>query len=141
MSTDNEQLATEFFDALYGGDLDAVLERMSDDVEWWLIGLLPASGRYVGKEAIVNELLAPFEPVWEERTQTHEVCNLFSANDHVLVELIGGGETAHGNQYRNIYCYVLRVADGKITRVRGYTDTGYALGLLWGPQRAFPAFD
>jgi len=35
----------------------------------------------------------------------------------------------------------VRVREGQIDRIRCYTDTGYALGLLWGPQRERPPID
>jgi ketosteroid isomerase-like protein len=138
--TDNERVARDFFDAVYRADVEGALALMSEHVEWWLIGSLPASGRYVGKDAIVSELLAPFRPVWEGKPQSHTVSHVVAADDHVVIELTGGGTTAHGNRYRNFYCYVLRIRGGKVERVRGYTDTGYALGLLWGPQRTEPSF-
>lgn len=140
-SSESERLARGFFEALYGGELDAAFELLADDVEWWLIGNLPASGRYVGKDAIRDELLAPFAPVWEGRAQTLAINNVVANDDHAVLELTGRGTTAHGNQYENFYCYVVRTRDGLIERIRGYTDTGYALGLLWGPQRERPPFD
>jgi len=141
LSTDNEQVARDFFDALYRADVDTAFSLLSEDVQWWLVGNLPASGLYVGKEAIAEELLAPFGAVWQGNPQSHEVNNLVAADDQVVVELVGGGTTAHGSRYENFYCYVLRFRDGKIDRVRAYTDTAYALGLLWGPQRSRPSYD
>lgn len=142
MSTQNEQVARDFFAAIYAGDVDALLAKLADDAEWWLIGLLPQSGRYVGKDAIVNDLLAPFGAVWEENKQTFELHSVLASGDHVVVELSSRGTTAHGNSYHGIYCYVLRFdGDGRIARVRAYVDTGYALGILFAGQRDFPTFD
>jgi ketosteroid isomerase-like protein len=95
----------------------------------------------VGKAAIEEELLAPFARIWEDRQQRVTFNNVVAAGDQVVVELTGGGTTADDNQYENHYCYVVRVRDGRIDRIRGYTDTGYALGMLWGPQRQRPSFD
>lgn len=141
MSTDNEQLARDFFAAIYAGDAPALLGMLSDDAEWWLTGQLPQSGRYVGKDAILNDLLAPFGAVWEDNKQTYELHTVLAAGDHVVVELSSRGTTAHGSAYHGLYCYVLRMADGAIERVRAYVDTGYALGVLFGAQREFPSFD
>jgi ketosteroid isomerase-like protein len=138
----NEQIVLEFFEALYRADRDEVLAHLSDDVEPRLAGILPASGRHIGKEAITGELLEPFGPIWDGRSQAHSVKNLIAAGDDVAVELIGGGRTAAGSNYENLYCFVVRVGDdGKITRVRAYTDTGDALGRLCGPLRRAPSYD
>lgn len=139
--TDVEQIGLRFLDAVYRMDGPAVLAMLSDDIEWWLLGNLPASGVYVGKEAVVNDMLSAFGPVWGANTTSHDVRHVVAAGDHVVVELVGGGTTAHGNRYENFYCFVLRARDGRIDRVRTYTDTGYALGMLWGPQRERPSFD
>lgn len=141
MSAEAGSLVRSFFEALYAGDVGVALGCLAADAEWWLVGSLPASGRYQGKAAIETELLAPFASVWEDQPQHVAINNLIAAGEQVVIELTGSGVTAHGNRYENFYCYVVRVREGAIDRIRGYTDTGYALGVLWGPQRIRPSFD
>jgi uncharacterized protein len=140
-SAETEAIATTFFERLYAGEAERALDLLADDVVWWLIGNLPASGRYEGLEAVRRDLLEPFGPVWDGQPQSATIEHTIASGDHAVLELTGGGTTAHGNEYENFYCYVVRVRDGRIDRIRGYTDTGYALGLLWGPQRERPPID
>ena len=141
-SSETEQLARTFFERQYAGDLDGAMSLLADDAVWWLIGTLPASGRYDGKQEILTRLLAPFAPVWEGSDgQTADIRHVVASDDHVVLEITARGTTAHDNQYENFYCYVVRIRDGLIDRIRTYTDTGYALGLLWGPQRERPPID
>jgi ketosteroid isomerase-like protein len=140
-ATETEQIARDFFERLYAGDLGAALELFAEDGIWWMIGLLPASGRYVGRTALRTELLEPMGPVWEGNLQELTISNVVANDNHAVVELEAHGTTAASNHYKNYYCYVVRVKDGQIDRVRGYTDTGYALGVLWGPQRSGPPIE
>ena len=143
MSGDNNAaLAREFFERQYAGDVDGAMAMLADDAVWWLIGTLPASGSHVGPEAIRTRLLAPFAPIWEGGSgQTPDIRSVIADGEHVVLEITAQGTTGHGSRYENFYCYALRVRDGRIDRIRTYTDTGYALGVLWGPLRDHPPID
>ena len=43
--------------------------------------------------------------------------------DRVIVEQTMSATLANGNSYRNDYCFVLELRDGRIHRVREYMDT------------------
>lgn len=37
----NKQTVTEFMEVFSGGDVDAILDRMTDDATWWVAGNIP----------------------------------------------------------------------------------------------------
>ena len=52
-------------------------------------------------------------------------------DDQVAVEAEGDGLTAAGVPYRNQYCFVFKLADGKVKQVNEYFCTVHADEVLW----------
>ena len=56
---DNKQVVQEFFAAGERGDMDACFSLLADDITWTNIGSTAFSGSYVGKQALIEELIGP----------------------------------------------------------------------------------
>ena len=56
---DNKQVVLQFFAAGERGDMDACLALLADDITWTNIGSTAFSGSYVGKRALIEELIGP----------------------------------------------------------------------------------
>jgi ketosteroid isomerase-like protein len=95
---------------------------LDDEVTWTLMGSLPRSQTYDGKDAVLaffGTVAGSFRP----GSITREVQNVIVDGDYAAVEIKRGGVTAAGAAYRNDHVLVIRVKDGKFAAVREYIDT------------------
>lgn len=123
MSTDrNKAVVMGFFDAASRGDMDAAFALIADDVTWTNIGSTRFSGSYVGKQAIIEELIGPLFGQLKAGI-TPNIERLIAEGDTVVVLSTGSAETHDGARYDNTYCQVMRIRDGQIAEVTEYFDT------------------
>jgi ketosteroid isomerase-like protein len=134
-AADNKKLMKEIFAGLASRNGTLFIERMTDDVSWICIGANKWSGTYAGKEAVLRDLLGPLRGRLVERSRT--VAHRFIAEgDYVVVEARGDNFTKAGKRYDNEYCFVFRLADGKIREVKEYADTALIDAVLGDPREA-----
>ena len=126
---DNKRLIHSFFDAGNRGDLDGCLGLLDERVKWTNIGSTKFSGTFVGKEALLKDLLGPvFGRLKTGIRSTLE--NIVAEHDFVVVQSRGHAETVDGRQYNNTYCHVFKIEGGKISEVTEYMDTELANSVL-----------
>ena len=53
------------------------------------------------------------------------VVDCVSEGNQVVLELRNGGQLPDGQPYEMVYCFILRVRDGRIVSMREYADTAY----------------
>jgi len=128
-ATENKQLLQHAFAQIERGDSGPFRAALADDVRWINIGTTPWSGTFTGKQAVVDELLAPLRTKLVERTKV--IAHRFiAADDYVVVEGVGQNMTKAGKPYNNTYCWVCRLADGRITEITEYCDTDLVRAVL-----------
>ena len=122
--SDAKQFLSEWFDRLEetGWDGSIFLDALADDLTWTATGSSPVSGTYHGKEEYAEKVYRPLD----ER--------LASWPRPVVERIIGEGEWAtvmfhseggrgkNGVDYNMRYCWVMRVAQGKVREVIGFYD-------------------
>ena len=90
-----------------------------------------------GQAAVTSELFAALRRKMDRITT---VAHRFIAEgDHVAVEARGANTTKAGRPYCNSYCFVFRVADGKLAEVTEYMDSELVTAVLGDPEWAFPS--
>ncbi|NRF67871.1 nuclear transport factor 2 family protein [Aquincola sp. S2] len=134
-SSDNKQLMQRIFDALAEGDGRPFVDAMDDDFTWVIPGQATWSGRWEGKQAVRRELLRPLFARFAS-TYTNRALRFIAEDDHVVVECRGDVMTHGGQAYRNTYCYVCRLADGRLKELTEYMDTEHAAQVLGAPTTA-----
>ena len=118
----NKQVVLDFYAAGARGDMDRCFELLADDIAWTNIGTTKFSGTFVGKQALMDELLGPlFGQLKAGIGSTIE--RLTAEGDIVVAQTSGTAETHDGTPYNNSYCQVIQVRDGKIAAVKEYFDT------------------
>ncbi|MDJ0751416.1 MAG: nuclear transport factor 2 family protein [Woeseiaceae bacterium] len=123
MSTeDNKQLVLDFYAAGARGDMDACFAMLADDIQWTNIGSTKLSGTFVGKQALVEQLLGPLFGQLKAGISS-EIERLTAEGDIVVAQTSGTAETHDGTPYNNTYCQIIRIADGKFAEVTEYMDT------------------
>ena len=120
-ATANKQLLQEIFAALAQTNSRPLVDAMADDFRWTMVGSNKWAKTYAGKQAVIGELFAALRRKMDRVTT---IAHRFIAEgDHVVVEARGANTTKAGVPYCNTYCFVFRLADGKLAEVTEYMDS------------------
>jgi ketosteroid isomerase-like protein len=124
---ENTELVQQAYGSFRNGDIPAVLDSLSEDVQWVTAEIkgVPVGGTWRGREQ-VGQFFQTLSDVQEARQfEPRE----FIAQDDRVVAL--GHYAWHvestGREWESDFAHVFTVRDGKITRFQEYTDTA-ALG-------------
>jgi ketosteroid isomerase-like protein len=121
-AAENKALMQEVFAELERGNGRPFVDALADDIRWTIIGTTDWSGRWEGKAAVRTRLLVPLFDQFATRYRNRAV-RLIAEDDHVVIECRGDVITKQGHPYRNTYCYVCRLEDGKVRELTEYCDT------------------
>lgn len=129
----NRRLMQDVFAALAAGDSRPFGEAMAEGFRWVVMGSTKWSRAYEGRQAVLTELLGPLR-VRLQGGQTHTIAHRIIADrDTVVVLARGNNVTASGQRYDNEYCFVIRLADGKMRELIEYADTQLMATVLGDP--------
>jgi ketosteroid isomerase-like protein len=127
----NKELVKRTWQTLLGGNPDAALANLTDDVTWFVTGTLKGvSGLKKGKEA-VRAFVGSVAQAFPGGLET-EIKNTYGEGDTVILELVNRGTSVRGKPYENEYCFIFDLAGGKIRAVREYVDLAKATVALAG---------
>jgi len=128
-AVENKQLMQQIFSELSKGNGKPFIESMADDFCWTITGTTKWSKTYHGKQAVLTELLQPLFSQFENQ-YTNTAHRFIAENDYVVVECRGHVTTKAGIPYNNTYCYVCRLAKGKLQELTEYLDTELVTATL-----------
>ena len=128
-AVENKQLLQNIFSELSKGNGKPFVESLADDICWTIIGSTKWSGTYRGKQAVLNELLKPLFAQFADQ-YTNTAHHFIAEDDYVVVECRGRVTTKSGAPYNNTYCWICRVADGKLQELTEYLDTELVTAAL-----------
>jgi ketosteroid isomerase-like protein len=134
-AVENKQLFQEIFAGLAVGDGRHFIDSLADDFCWTITGTTAWSGTYRGKEDVRAKLLRPLFEQFANR-YTNALHRIVAEGDYVVIECRGKVTTKTGKPYNNTYCWVCRVADGKLTELTEYMDTELVATVLLPPRTA-----
>ncbi|TQJ29950.1 ketosteroid isomerase-like protein [Microbacterium sp. SLBN-146] len=132
--------------ALDANDAEGVRSWMAPGATWWVdTGLDRRAGRFgedPGDErpwplhgemdaAEKSDLLAGVRERFPGGVR-QAVRRAFAGDDIAVLEVAGDGMFLGERPYRNRYCFVVRVGDGRVTQVREYLDTRHAASVFEG---------
>jgi ketosteroid isomerase-like protein len=118
----NKALMRRAYAALERGDGRPFIDALANDVSWTIIGTTEWSGTWRGKTAVRTRLLEPLFAQFATQYRNRAI-NLIAEGDWVVIECRGDVITKSGNPYRNTYCNVIRLEDGKVKEITEYCDT------------------
>ena len=121
-AAENKQLMQRIYAELSKGNSRPLVESMAEEVCWTIAGNTTWSGTYRGKQAVLKELLGPLR---ERFAQPYRATaeRIIAEGDQVMVEVRGEVMTKAGRPYNNSYCFIYRLADGKVLELTEYCDT------------------
>jgi uncharacterized protein len=128
----NKQLIQGVFEEMAGGDGQPFMDVLGDDVRWTVIGSSAWSRTYEGKRTIVAELMRPLFSQFADQYRARAI-RIVAEDDVVVVEARGQVMTKSGAPYNQTYCYVLRLADGRVRELTEYLDTDLVNRVLQDP--------
>jgi uncharacterized protein len=134
-ASENKRLMQAIFSELEQGNGRPFVEAMADDFSWTIIGTTDWSRTYRGKQAVLDELLRPLFAQFADR-YTNTAHRFIAEDDRVVVECRGRVTTKSGSPYNNTYCWVCRVADGKLRELTEYLDTELMATALDPPGKS-----
>jgi len=129
----NKQLMQTVFDELAAGNGQPFMDALADDVRWTVIGRSAWSRTYEGKSTIVEELMRPLFSQFADQYRARAT-RIVGEDDVVVVEAQGQVTTKAGQPYNQTYCYVCRLADGRVRELTEYLDTDLVNRVLDSPS-------
>jgi uncharacterized protein len=96
--------------------------RVSDDVEWTVLGTHPLAGSYHSKDEFLHSTFARLAGVLAGGVKL-EVKHLYIDGDVTIAELHSVSKTNEGANFTNDYCWVCRFGGDLIIDVRAYLDS------------------
>ncbi len=136
-AAENKRLVQEVFDELAIGNGEPFMDLLGDDVRWTIIGATAWSRAYEGKRAVRRELMRPLFAQFADR-YTNSASRIIADADVVVIECQGRAMTKSGRPYNQTYCYVCRLADGKVRELTEYLDTELLTVALDPPESNVP---
>ncbi len=119
------------YETVSNGDMDTLMNALTDDIAWHVSGRSPVSGDYSGK----NEVLGFFGKMFElyGGTLSVEVLDILAGDRHAAV-LTRERATHAGTplEFRAIHEFEIR--DGKLARFTSFEDDTY--NEYWAERRS-----
>jgi uncharacterized protein len=126
-AAENKKMIREAFGAWSGGDGRPFFKLVADDVRWTVISR-PISRTYTSKADFRNALRSMSEHFASELRVV--VRDVIADGDKVAVQFESHAAGKNGTAYDQTYCWVMRLADGKVREVTAYLDTELLTKLL-----------
>jgi ketosteroid isomerase-like protein len=131
-AAENKKLMQQIFVELEKGNGKPFVEAMADDFRWTITGNSSWSKTFAGKQAVLNDLMKPLFSQFAGK-YTNSAERFIAEDDLVVVECRGQVTTKTGKPYNNSYCYICRLADGKLRELTEYLDTQLVAEALAPP--------
>ncbi|MBF6170040.1 nuclear transport factor 2 family protein [Nocardia blacklockiae] len=124
----NKKLVEDIFEQMAQGNTRAMSEAMADDFRWIFPGDWSWSGVWEPKSVVLNHLLRPLMTQFSAYRSEAEF--VIAADDRVVAQVRAHARTTAGEPYEQTYCFVFRIADGRLTEVIEHCDTALVERVL-----------
>lgn len=121
-AADNKKLIQDAFTAWARGDGNAFFNLLAEDVRWTVIGSTPVSRTYSSRDAFVEGAVKPLTAKLSGPI-VPTVRDVIAEGDKVVLQWDGRAAGKNGTIYHQTYCWVMRLADGKVREGTAYLDT------------------
>ena len=110
------------YDAFARGDVPAVIAALDAEVEWIEAEGGPYGGRFVGPQAVLDNVFTKLGNEWKDYTASADE---FIADGETVVVLgeYSGTYKVTRKPFKAPFAHVWRLKDNKVARFQQYTDT------------------
>ena len=119
-------LVSRFFTVLSDGDLETLRKLLHPDATWEVMRAAPGERLAAGRDAIIDDFLAPVRARFVDGDPKVSVHMLFAAGDRVAAETQADGTMRDGSEYHNRYAWIIELDGDRVRSVHEYMDTAYA---------------
>jgi hypothetical protein len=124
-------VVVRYVEAVRDGDLAVIRDSFAEDAVWIYPGNLSLSGRWEGRDHIVDDFLGGMGTMFQEGgSPVIALTNVVAEGNQVVAEWSAKGVTAAGAVYDNRCSGTYTVRDGRIVEVREYADTHHVAATL-----------
>lgn len=118
----NVDIVREGYEAFNEGDIDTVLERFDENIEWIEPERSRYGGTYHGPDAVVENV---FEPTLSDVDDLQVEPDRFIDGGETVVALghFRGTVAESGEDVEIPFAHAIDLADGRFVRFQNYTDT------------------
>jgi uncharacterized protein len=127
MSEQNVAAVRGLYEAFARGDVPAVLDGFTDDIDWYTPDSLPFGGSFQGRDAVAGFFQSLPKYYEELRVEPDEYV---ATGDRVVAIGHHRGRTTSGNSFEIPFAMVWTVTDGKASTFREHTDTAAFSAVL-----------
>ncbi len=117
-TAENKKLIQDAFTAWARGDGNAFFNLLAEDVHWTVIGSTPVSRTYPSRAAFVEGAVKPLTAKLAGLI-VPTVRDIIAEGDKVVLQWEGRSSGKNGAIYHQTYCWVMRMADGKVPSIYG----------------------
>jgi len=129
-TAENKKLLQDIFSGLSQGNSSLFVESMDEGFCWTVTGHTKWSRTYEGKPTVLRELMGALQTALAGRIRV-SATRMVAEGDLVVVEARGNNNMSKaGKPYNNSYCFIFRVASGKLQEVTEYMDTQLVVEAL-----------
>lgn len=129
---DNKRLVEKFMTVFSAGDVEGILDSMTEDATWWVAGTMPGISGEVDREGF-GQLLTGLAAL----TKTGAIALTPQAwtcqGSRVAVETESYAELNNGRVYNNHYHFVFELRGDKISSIKEYLDTQHTAAVFLAP--------
>lgn len=120
--TSPQEVVSQFFSVFSTGDVDKILECLTEDATWWVAGSIPHMSGEKSK-ATLGQVLRYAVTLYRGNALRITPTSMIAQHNSVAVEAEGYAELNDGRVYRNQYHFRIEVKGARIHSVREYSDT------------------
>lgn len=126
----NVALANKFAETFSSGDVDAIVNALAPNAEYWVSGTIDGmSGSYTPQE--LGKLLGGVTTIYKGGALKITPIATTAQGNRVAVEAEGYAELNDGRIYNPKYHFLFEIEGGEIIRVREYLDTKHAFDIFY----------
>ncbi|MFR9802464.1 nuclear transport factor 2 family protein [Pseudonocardia sp. RS010] len=132
LEEENKKVVTEFMEVFSSGDVNGILDSLTDDATWWVAGNIPGISGTKDKAGF-GEMLGGIAEGTKTGAITLTPLAFTAEGKRVAVETESYAELKNGRVYNNLYHFVFTVRDGKISSVKEFLDTEHTTAVFVAP--------
>ena len=120
-----KKMVEDWYEALATGEGEAMLALQQDDVIYNIHGSTPVSGRFQGKQTLVEDIFPKAMGMLQmDSFKFCTKCKIVCADEQRVVAFMqADGHALNGVRYNQTYCHMFGFRDGKIAEVWEFFDS------------------